>query len=75
MYLVLGEFWNFLFWLSLFYGSEKSQQCITFKYSPLIFCFRICLTGGREVHAAIVKSIQSLAKVFLSYEDEVLVRT
>ncbi|KAL4189118.1 hypothetical protein AMTRI_Chr08g163860 [Amborella trichopoda] len=34
----------------------------------------LCFTGGREVHNAILSSIQDLAKAFESYNEEVLVK-
>jgi hypothetical protein len=36
---------------------------------------RMCLNGGKDVHTAILSSIRDLAKLFSSYNDEVLVRS
>lgn len=74
----LGEL-NHQIALRKFRFKRKSKLPFFFFFGKLThfvhnIVLRICLNGGKEVHDAIVSSMQDLSTVFSSYKDEVLVR-
>lgn len=42
-------------------------------YNAMILHYRMCLSGGKDVHNALLSSVKDLARLFSSYSDEVLV--
>jgi len=40
----------------------------------MVLHYRMCLSGGKDVHNALLSSLKDLARLFSSYSDEVLVR-
>ncbi|WVZ56506.1 hypothetical protein U9M48_007023 [Paspalum notatum var. saurae] len=50
--------------------SEIFRQVI----QPLIGCLVMCLSGGKDVHSALLSSLKDMARLFSSYHDEVLAK-
>jgi hypothetical protein len=42
-------------------------------HNAIVLYYRMCLSGGKDVHNALLSSIKDLARLFSSYYDEVLV--
>lgn len=50
--------------------STSIRKILSFE---LICTYRLCLSGEKEVHEAVIQNVQDLAIVFSKYKDEVLV--
>ena len=42
-------------------------------YNAIVLHYRMCLSGGKDVHNALLSSVKDLARLISSYDDEVLV--
>nr|CAB3501207.1 unnamed protein product [Digitaria exilis] len=43
-------------------------------YNAIVLHYRMCLSGGKDVHNALLSSVKELARLFSHYQDEVLAK-
>ena len=68
------------------YGWQEGKNVLMLQHPIILLCYvyfwfwiaacmnyRLCLVGGKELHNAIISSIQDLAKAFSSYNEEIMV--